>query len=161
MLRQSCVNTGEKWPNSAILMTGKEEENRDQRKSNNKLWETNKALSALSIYSIFTHDSKQPPTLAQKPKVKTFLLKLTHQNKRATLQKRGQRRKKSIPIMLVQALQYQNAACERRTAGRHTKSIALGLWFCVVSERGQGCLPPTASWKQHRHLTTNTWTSLL
>lgn len=37
--------------------------------------------------------------------------------------------------MLVQALQYKNAACERRPAGRHTKSIALGLWFCVVSER--------------------------
>lgn len=54
--------------------------------------------------------------------------------------------------MLVQALQYQNTACERRTAGRHTKSIAPGRWFCVVSERGRGFLPPTASWNQDRLL---------
>lgn len=52
--------------------------------------------------------------------------------------------------MLVQALLYQNTACERGTAGRHTKNIALGLWFCVVSERGQGLLPPTAPWKEDR-----------
>lgn len=50
--------------------------------------------------------------------------------------------------MLVQALQYPNTACERGTAGRHTKSIAPGLWFCVVSQRGWSFLPPTASWKQ-------------
>lgn len=50
--------------------------------------------------------------------------------------------------MLVQALQYQNAACERGTAGRRTKSIAPRLWFCVVSVRGWGPEPPTACWRQ-------------
>lgn len=50
--------------------------------------------------------------------------------------------------MLVQALQYQNTACERGTAGRHIQSIAPGLWFCVVTKRGWSFLPPTASWRQ-------------
>lgn len=99
----------------------------------------------MSIFSIFT---RSPPP-APNPKVKTFLLKWSQENKRASLQKKGDKRgKKCIPIMLVQALQYPNTACERGTAGRHTKSIAPGLWFCVVSQRGWSFLPPTASWKQ-------------
>ncbi len=110
---------------------------------------TNKGLFAVSIFSIFTHSPKQPPhPQLQTPKWKHSYLNYPIRTKEPLYKKGDKRGKKSIPIMLVQALQYQNTACERGTAGRRTKSIAPGLWFCWVSERGWSFLPPTAFWKQ-------------
>lgn len=95
---------------------------------------TNKGLPAMSIFSIFT---APPAPQLQTPKWKHSYLNYPIRTKEPLYKKGGQKREeKSIPIMLVQALQYQNTACERGTAGRGTKSIAPGLWFCVVSRRG-------------------------
>lgn len=84
---------------------------------------TNKALSAVSIYSIFSH-----LPLAPKPKVKTFLLKLSDQNKRAFLQKREQRGKEAFQscwfrLCFTKMLHGK----EGRQAGRHYGHWALAL----------------------------------
>lgn len=85
---------------------------------------------------LFNLHSPPAPQL-QTPKWKHSYLNYPIRTKEPLYKKGGQKREeKSIPIMLVQALQYQNTACERGTAGRGTKSIAPGLWFCVVSRRG-------------------------
>lgn len=72
--------------------------------------------------------------------------------------KRDKRGKTSIPIMLVQALQYQNTACESGTGGRRTTSIAPGAVVLCGQSEGWGSVPPTASWRQDR-LTHLSWRS--
>lgn len=56
-------------------------------------------------------------------------------------------KREGIPIMLVQALEYQYTACQRGTAGRSTKSVAPGgCGFVWSVGDGRNFLPPTAFW---------------
>lgn len=63
------------------------------------------------------------------------------------LTKKKDKRGVGIPVMLVQALEYQYTACQRGTAGRSTKSVALGAMGLCGQWDGRSLLPPTASWK--------------
>lgn len=109
---------------------------------------TNRGLHCPSCQSSLALNSPPPTPQLQTPKWKQSYLNYPIRTKESLYKKRDKRGEKGIPVMLVQALQYQNTACERGTAGRCSRSIAPGLQLCVVSERGWSFLPPTASWTQ-------------
>lgn len=89
-----------------------------------------------------------PPTSAQKPKVKTFLLKLSRQNKRAST-KKGQRREKAFQSCWFRLCKTKNLHVkEERQAG--APSVTPGLRFCVVSARpGENTYLVDMLWPRH------------